>query len=101
MRFVASFSISSRLSSASTGSKSSGFVCPAAALDELLSAAAAALAFSRLSADTVPRHASGLRFSSSVPGGWTGSYSSVASWPARERMIFEPPGCSGRKSVTS
>lgn len=54
----------------------------------------------RVSGLTVPRKASGLRFSSRVPGGWIGSYSSVASLPASLRMILEPPGWSGRKSVT-
>ena len=46
------------------------------------------------------RHDSG-RFSSSVPGGCIGSYSSVASLPASLSMMEEPPGCSGRKDVTS
>lgn len=41
----------------------------------------------------------GLSVSSSVPGGWMGSYSEVASVPASFRMIFEPPGCSSRKSA--
>ena len=47
-----------------------------------------------------PRSAEEWRESSSVPGGWTGSYSEVASWPASWRMIFEPPGWEGRKDVT-
>lgn len=50
---------------------------------------------------TVPSFALGGRFSSNVPGGCTGSYSSVASLPASCKIIFEPPGCEGRKSVTS
>ena len=48
-----------------------------------------------------PRFASGGRFSSSVPGGCTGSYSSVASFPASFNTILLPPGCDGRKDVTS
>ena len=63
--------------------------------------AVAALARSRLSGSTLPSLAAGLRFSSSVPGGWIGSYSSVASRPASLRMMLEPPGWLGRKSVTS
>jgi len=50
---------------------------------------------------TIPRHCSGLRDSSRVPGGCIGSYSSVASVPASCRMILEPPGCEGMKEVTS
>lgn len=69
--------------------------------DAALSLPAAEFALARLSAFTRPSLASGLRFSSIVPGGWIGSYSSVASLPASLRMIFAPPGCSERKSVTS
>lgn len=49
----------------------------------------------------VPRHAEAGRDSSRVPGGCTGSYSSVASVPESLSMIFEPPGCSDRNEVTS
>lgn len=45
-----------------------------------------------------PRICEGVRFSSRVPGGWMGSYSEVASWPASFKMIFEPPGWESRKS---
>ena len=40
------------------------------------------------------------RYCSRVPGGWTGSYSSVASFPANERIALPPPGWVGRKEVT-
>jgi hypothetical protein len=61
---------------------------------------------------TSPRCLSGVKFSVMIPGGWIGSYASVASFPAyfycqetlegrKTRMIAWPPGCSGRNSVTS
>jgi hypothetical protein len=55
----------------------------------------------RVEVSILPSFLEGSRFSSSVPGGWIGSYSSVASLPASLRMIFEPPGWEERKSVTS
>lgn len=54
----------------------------------------------RVDSSMLPKQAEASRFSSSVPGGWTGSYASVASLPASWRMILEPPGCSERKDVT-
>lgn len=45
-----------------------------------------------------PRIWEGLRVSSSVPGGWIGSYSEVASRPASFRIILEPPGWESRNS---
>ena len=55
----------------------------------------------RVSGLTVPSLALGFKFSSRVPGGCMGSYSSVASVPASWRIILEPPGWWGIKSVTS
>lgn len=59
-----------------------------------------AVGLGRVSGSTVPRKASGLRLSSKVPGGWMGSYSSVASVPASLRMTLTPPGWLDMKSVT-
>lgn len=50
---------------------------------------------------TGPRICDFSKDSSRVPGGCMGSYSSVASCPARDRMAFVPPGWEERKSVTS
>lgn len=54
-----------------------------------------------VSGSSWPRRQEGERLSSSVPGGWMGSYSSVASLPASWRIILDPPGWEGRKEVTS
>lgn len=61
---------------------------------------ASAVGLGRVSGSTVPKRAAGLRLSSNVPGGWMGSYSSVASVPASLRMTLTPPGWLDMKSVT-
>lgn len=66
----------------------------------LSSGCESAVGLGRVSGSMVPSLAEGLRFSSNVPGGWMGSYSSVASLPESWRMILEPPGWEGRNSVT-
>lgn len=66
----------------------------------LLSGSARDVALDNVSGLMVPRNASGLRLSSRVPEGWIGSNSSVASLPASWRIIWAPPGCFWRKSVT-
>jgi hypothetical protein len=66
----------------------------------LLSGVAWGSLLGSVAGSTVPRHAEGLRFSSRVPSGWTGSNSSVASLPANLRMTLEPPGWSVMKLVT-
>lgn len=52
-------------------------------------------------ASTWPMQTSGERNRSMISGGWMGSKASVASWPAYFRMIFWPPGCSGKNFVKS
>ena len=90
---MAAASISSRFKSVSGGGGPCDSCCDCFESGDFSGAGSVALSIA-------PRLAEEEREDSSVPGGWTGSYSEVASLPASLRIILEPPGCEGRKDVT-